>query len=408
MVTLRFHDHAAFHLQALRLVVVAVAITVLAQLLQAVLPATRVLQPLMIALLCAAGGLAVTMPRPGRQGADVTLAALLGAVAAAGSALFGGAQALLGVGVCGAMIGVIASRDAALPRRLAAAAAFALALALGAFVAGAIDGYLRADRVPTFVAAVTGGVAAGVVASLGALALHVGFARDAVLDAYAGVKDSLRGEVGAIVDQSLHAYRRIGAALQGLACEPQAQLRKTVSALVLSILNLARRLATIDREAHATSADELARRLEGLQAKTEQTQDAVAREQYSLAASAVAAQLGYLRDIGAGRERIVARMHHHLAGLERLRLALVNQRSADAQRLSAEVQGILDELGQLGQEFDLQAEAIGEAEGTLRPPAPTAAAAGPESAAAAEPESAAAPPPPPAGAPPGTDPPVAA
>jgi len=403
MVTLRFRDHAVFHLQALRLVVVAAATTAIAQVLQAVLPPTRVLPPLMIALLCAAGGLAVTLPRPGRRAGDVLLAALLGAVAAAGCALCGGAQSVLGVGLCGAMIGVIASRDAELPRRLAAAAAFATSLALGAFVAGAIDGYLRADSVPTFVAALTGGVAAGVVAALGALALHVGFARDAVFDAYVGVKDSLRGEVGAIVDQSLQTYRRIGTALQGLAVEPQAQLRKTVSALVLSILNLARRLATIDREAHATSADELARRLEGLQAKTAQTEDAVAREQYSLAASAVAAQLGYLRDIGAGRERIVARMHHNLAGLERLRLALINQRSADAQRLSAEVQGILDELGQLGQEFDLQAEAIGEAEGSLRPPAvtatpaaaqaaaPAAAPAAPDAAAAAPAEVAAAP-----------------
>jgi len=75
-------------------------------------------------------------------------------------------------------------------------------------------------------------------------------------------------------------------------------------------------------------------------------------------------------------------MHHHLAGLERLRLALVNQRSADAQRLSAEVQGILDELGQLGQEFDLQAEAIGEAEVAAADPA-APAPSGPTPAAAA-------------------------
>jgi hypothetical protein len=418
MITLRFRDHAVFHLQALRLVVVAAALTAFAQIAQAVVPAPRLLAPLLLALLCAAGGLAVTLPRPGRRSADIALAALLGAVAAAGAVLFGGPQALPGVALCGAMIGVIASRDAALPRRLAAAAAFAASLALGAFVAGAIDGYLRADRVPTFVAAVSGGAAAGLVCALGALALHLGFARDAVFDAYVGVKDSLRGEVGGLVDQSLHAYRRIGASLQGLGCEPQAQLRKTVSALVLSILNLARRLATIDREAQATSADELSRRLEGLQAKVAQTQDAVAREQYSLAASAVAAQLGYLRDIGAGRERIVARMHHHLAGLERLRLALVNQRSADAQRLSAEVQGILDELGQLGQEFDLQAEAIGEAEGSLRPataPTPDAAAApaaAAVTAAAAAAAAAAAPDAapaslPPADPPPASDPPIA-
>ncbi|HEY3353753.1 MAG TPA: hypothetical protein VGQ83_10930, partial [Polyangia bacterium] len=130
-------------------------------------------------------------------------------------------------------------------------------------------------------------------------------------------------------------------------------------------------------EAHATSAEDLAQRLDSLDERMARTEDRIAREQYGLARTAVLAQLSYLKDIGAGRERIIARMHHDLAGLERLRLALVNHRSADVQRVSADVQGILEDLRSLGQEYDLKAEAMGEAQAAIDPGASEPAAADP-------------------------------
>jgi len=92
------------------------------------------------------------------------------------------------------------------------------------------------------------------------------------------------------------------------------------------------------------------------------TEDSIAKGQYQQAHAALAEQLRYLREIGTARERVVARMHHYLAAMERLRMAVLNHRSADASRLSTEVQPILDDLKDLGREIDCSSEAMGEVE----------------------------------------------
>ena len=55
-------------------------------------------------------------------------------------------------------------------------------------------------------------------------------------------------------------------------------------------------------------------------------------------------------------------MHNYLAAMERLRLALINHRSADASAKSSEVAPILADLAELGQEIDLGSQAMGEVE----------------------------------------------
>jgi hypothetical protein len=364
MTRLRFRDHREFHLQVLRIVLVmaaGAAVSVLAG-------GGRLAATLAGAVLVPALGFAIAPPTAARRAAD-----LLGALAGAG------AGALIGLGAptapyltaaaLGMAAALLGSRSQVPVRRVIVTAASGLAFALAAFVGATLGTIEPLCDLPPLVGQSVAGAAAGLTAALGVVGLHLSVERDAVLEAYAGLKDALEGEVGAIVDQSLIAYRRIGPALDGLGPEERGQLRKATSDLVLSILHLARRLVAIDREAHATSAEELSRRVDALDERIARTDDAVAREQYRLARTAVLAQLSYLKDIGAGRERIIARMHHDLAGLERLRLALVNHRSADVQRLSAEVQLILEDLRSLGQEYDLKAEAMGEAQATIDPAA---------------------------------------
>jgi hypothetical protein len=363
MARLRFRDHREYHLQVLRLMLVMGAAAALGQLDGG----SPLVGAVVGALFVPAFGFALVPPRRDHRRGDLLLGAALCAVGGiAGLALAPRPDApAIAVGLAA---GFLAARGVGLTRRVVVSAACGASVALGAFVTTRLAAGPFAD-LPPLTAALGGGALAGLTAALGAVALHVTLERDGVLEAWAALKDSLEGEVGGIVDQALIAYRRIGTALDALAPEERAPLRKAVNDLTLSILQLARRLVAIDREAHATSTEELAKRLETLDRKIAATDDRVAREQYGLARTAVLAQLTYLKDIGAGRERIIARMHHDLAGLERLRLALVNHRSADVQRVSADVQVILDDLRSLGQEFDLKAEAMGEAQAAIDPPA---------------------------------------
>jgi hypothetical protein len=63
-----------------------------------------------------------------------------------------------------------------------------------------------------------------------------------------------------------------------------------------------------------------------------------------------------------------------VATLERLRLAALRQRSADAGRLGAELQPVVDELTQAGGDFDIAAEALTEASASEGPALATPAA----------------------------------
>ena len=65
----------------------------------------------------------------------------------------------------------------------------------------------------------------------------------------------------------------------------------------------------------------------------------------------------------ARRERegkVLARLHHYVAAIERLRFAAVNSRSADASRSTSELQPLVDELETLGRDLDLSREAWNE------------------------------------------------
>jgi hypothetical protein len=79
------------------------------------------------------------------------------------------------------------------------------------------------------------------------------------------------------------------------------------------------------------------------------------------AAEALKAQVAYLDEIANGRERAVARLTHQVATLERLRLAALRHRSADVARMGAELAPVVEELAQVGGDFDIAAEALAEA-----------------------------------------------
>src|SRR4029079_1447296 len=144
--------------------------------------------------------------------------------------------------------------------------------------------------------------------------------------------------------------------------EADSPARRAIEDAVVRLCDVARRWSEVEADGARTSAEGLAQRMADITDKMERTDDGVAKEQYAQAHAALAEQLRYLKEIGTARERVIARMHHYLAAMERLRFAGINHRSADASRLSTEVQPILEDLNVLGAEIDFSSEALGEVE----------------------------------------------
>jgi len=211
--------------------------------------------------------------------------------------------------------------------------------------------------VPLWIAAGATGGAFAFVGVLGLLPRHLDVTQNRVASAHAASRGVLVGEMRELADRAVALWNKVDASL-----EPDAPTRKAIEDSVLRLFDVGRRWASVEADGARTPADLLAQRMEAMTEKMNRTEDAVAKSQYAQAHAALAEQARYLKEIGAARERVVARMHHYLAAMERLRFAVINHRSADASRLSTEVQPILDDIADLGQEIDLSSEAIAEVE----------------------------------------------
>ena len=77
--------------------------------------------------------------------------------------------------------------------------------------------------------------------------------------------------------------------------------------------------------------------------------DAVASEQYAEARAALVDQRRYAASVSASRERIVARMHHCVATLEKFRMACAQLDATAASREAADARNAMSVLGELGE-----------------------------------------------------------
>jgi hypothetical protein len=210
---------------------------------------------------------------------------------------------------------------------------------------------------PLWVAAAATGGAFAFVGVLGLLPRHLDVASNRVHAAYEASSTVLTGEMRELADRAVTLWNKVDGTL-----EPDAAPRRTIEDSVVRILEVGRRWAAVEADGARTPAEVLAQRMETMTDKMARTEDAVAKAQYAHAHAALAEQARYLKEIGASRERVVARMHHYLAAMERLRFAVINHRSADASRLATEVQPIVDDLAHLGSDIDFSSEALHEVE----------------------------------------------
>jgi hypothetical protein len=214
-----------------------------------------------------------------------------------------------------------------------------------------------AHAVPMWITAGATGGAFAFVGVLGLLPRHLDLNRDRVRDAHDAVKDRLVGELRELADRGLALWAKIEPSLA-----PEAPERRAFEGSLCRLYEVAGRWAEVEADGARTPADVLAARMASITEKMERTDDAIAKAQYQQAHAALSEQARYLKEMSVARERIIARMHNYFAAVERLRFALINYRSADASRLSTEVQPILDDLNDLGREIDFSSDALGEVE----------------------------------------------
>lgn len=126
---------------------------------------------------------------------------------------------------------------------------------------------------------------------------------------------------------------------------------------VLKTLEVAMKSA--DVKVTGASDAELATRMADLDARITATTDAETKRQYQQARAALDDQRRYREHIAQGRERTVARMHNHVAALEKFQLAATGLTAARAASAGSTA---MKQLEELSQDVAASGEALAEIE----------------------------------------------
>jgi len=179
------------------------------------------------------------------------------------------------------------------------------------------------------------GLFLGTIASLGTAARHLDFTRDAVRAAFKALPP-LAGEPRALVERGYGIWTDTAA----LSVDDRALVAGGVSKLFA----VAARLSTTA----AVDATAIDGRIADLDARIAACADAVAAEQYGEARAALVDQRRYATSVVASRERIVARMHHCVATLEKFRMACAQADASAAAHDAADARSAMAglELGE--------------------------------------------------------------
>lgn len=216
---------------------------------------------------------------------------------------------------------------------------------------------------PGPLAAAAAGATAGLFVGLAAAPRHLMKDPDPVELRYLEAMSLRDGELHALLERALDSHRAVRSELPA-----QQALEPRFSEQVLRILRIAEHCRQVDGELSRESITQLEDRIAQLERKAASTMDPSARDTYESALESLMAQRDVLEQLRSGRERVVARLHVHVALLEKLRLSVLQLRSADAERLGADG-SVDDALEELGRELDLTADAISEVfgRGAARP-----------------------------------------
>lgn len=263
-----------------------------------------------------------------RIGARLVAAAAGGALIVAGLAAAGVAVAL-GLGLA---LGTSVRRA---PWVLLAGVAAGLVAAWGS---GTVMGAQETAGLALPLTGALSGLAVGLAGTLAAASRHVAVVPDPVTAAYRALPP-MGGEARDLVERGRAMW-------QATATLPVGDdNRELVKDGVLRLFSVAGKLSS----APAVDGADIERRIGEIEQRIAATSDAVAREQYVEAKAALTDQRKYVERVHAARERIVARMHHCVATLEKFRMACAQLDATAAAREAADARNAMSVLGELGE-----------------------------------------------------------
>jgi hypothetical protein len=325
--SIHFEEHGGFHRAALHMSVAGGMAGLAAHVLSLIEPRLGGAAAALPMAIVAGAALRGAAPAEARSRAGDLPLVVVGA-SVAGAALTAGARGHLpswaALAIFAVALGLVIARGLRGPRLWAAAAAGAAAALLARFVMGAVA---AEDLGPAWMESALAGASFGGVALLGVLARHiVVFRRPA-------------SEVGE-VDEVLTRARAALAASERAGDEPL--VRETIRAEVARLAEVASRWQEMERRvASSPRRDDLIARLSDLDRRILSTNDQLAREQFEKAQGEVAQQLRDLESIDNARERVLARMHHTLAAIERRRLGAAGAEADCASHALIEAEEIM-------------------------------------------------------------------
>jgi hypothetical protein len=251
--------------------------------------------------------------------------------------------------VAGGALTVLSGSDLAMttlaPLLAALSIAFGVGLAVGVRGVRGVIALAAGAAVPlaaTWCALRFAGIAGAAMGAVGVLAMlprHLVFATDPVAAAVRRLPAGLATELRELCDRSVAIWT---SAKRDLANEPGLAL---VQGGVVDTLDVAVRAAQVT--AAGPGDAEIATRIADLDGRIAAASDAEVKVQYESARAALADQQRYRDRQRTGRERLIARMHSHVAALEKFHLAATTLPTAP-------------KLAELSSEVAASGEAMGE------------------------------------------------
>jgi hypothetical protein len=344
---IRFGDHPSFHRAAVGMVG---ASATLGLALHAVTPVA----PIAAGLLGIGVGAAIAYGKPlwrigAAAAACVPFVALTPSSSLIAMTTFGRAIAIMLAAVALALAMTLGLRGTrGLVAMLAGAAVAMLAIWAGTRFGAA----QQLSAWPSWARDVSASAAMGMIGVLALLPRHLRVALDPVQAAARRLSPEVDGEVRELCNRSLEIWN--GAKDKLADSDPGKRL---VRDGVLKTLEVAAKSAEV--QPSGASEQQLARRMEDLDARIAAATDSEVKAQYQSARSALDDQRRYRDHIKQNRERLVARMHNHVAALEKFQLAasgLVAARAASAGATAVR------QLEELSQDVAASGEALAEIE----------------------------------------------
>jgi hypothetical protein len=332
---LRFSDHPAFHRAALGMVGASA-------LLGLALHPVTALAPLVAGLFGIAVGAALGYGKPVWRGIAAMAAALPLVAITPSWPVLALVAAVMGLGIA---VGTARGMRGALAVMIGAAVVL-----VAMWTALRIGHAQRTATWPSWVTDLASAAALGMVGVIAVIPRHLRLSHDPVQAALRGLPRELDTEVRELCDRSVAIWRsakdKLGDGDPGM---------NLVRDGVVKTLEVAGKSASM--RAAGASDDELTKRMTDLDARIAAASDAEVRAQYQAARGALDDQRRYREQIRDSRERVIARLHNHVAALEKFQLAASGLEAARAATAGAPA---MKQLEDLSHEVAASGEALAE------------------------------------------------